>query len=388
MIIGIPKEIKNHEYRVGATPAMVRALVQAGHQVSVQTQAGAIIGYTDEMFRAAGARIVDTAAEVYEAQMVIKVKEPQESEFPLLKEGQILFCYLHLAPDPVQTKHLIESKVVAIAYETVTDNQGRLPLLVPMSEIAGRIAIQVGATCLQLNHGGKGLLLGGVPGVAPANVVVIGGGVVGTESARMALGLGADVTIVDKDLNRLRTLDALFGPRLKTLYSSPMAIEEAVSRADLVVGAVLIPGKTAPKLVTRQMLKKMTPGSVVVDVAIDQGGCFETSRPTTHAQPTYVVDGIVHYCVTNMPGACARTSTQALTNATMDYALLIANMGYKAALIGHSGLRNGLNVCFGQITNESVAHDLGYEYILAEQSLQSCGCQKNRSQLSCGMSLV
>lgn len=369
MIIGIPKEIKNHEYRVGATPSLVRLLVGAGHQVLVQTKAGETIGFTDAMFSAAGAKIVASAEEIYKSEMIIKVKEPQLSEYPLLKEGQILFCYLHLAPDPEQTKQLIDSKVVAIAYETVSDPQGRLPLLIPMSEIAGRIAIQVGATSLQLNHGGRGVLLGGVPGVAPARVVVIGGGVVGTESARMALGLGANVTIFDRDLNRLRQLDALYGPALKTLYSSPLAIEEAVIRADLVIGAVLIPGKTAPRLVTKEMVKQMVPGSVIVDVAIDQGGCTETSRPTTHDDPTYVVDGVLHYCVTNMPGACARTSTQALTNATGDYALMIANKGWKKALLDHAGLRHGLNVCFGQVTNESVAHDLGYAYVPAESLL-------------------
>ena len=370
MIIGIPKEIKNHEYRVGATPDMVRALVEAGHRVCVQAQAGTIIGFTDDMYVASGAKIVTSAKEIYESEMIIKVKEPQESEYPLLKEGQILFCYLHLAPDPTQTEHLVKSKIVAIAYETVTDPQGRLPLLIPMSEIAGRIAIQMGAVCLQLNKGGKGLLLGGVPGVAPAHVAIIGGGIVGTEAARMAMGLGADVTILDRDLNRLRALDALFGPRLKTLYSSPATIEKTVIASDLVVGSVLIPGKTAPKLITRQMIKKMTPGSVFVDVAIDQGGCSETSKPTTHAEPTYVVDGVVHYCVTNMPGACARTSTQALTNATMDYALLIANKGWKQALSSNIGLRNGLNVCYGHVTNESVAHDLGYDYVSAESMLQ------------------
>jgi alanine dehydrogenase len=370
MIIGIPKEIKNHEYRVGATPGMVRALTEAGHQVLVETKAGTKIGYPDETFQSAGAQIVQTPEEIYDANMVIKVKEPQESEYKLLKAGQILFCYLHLAPDPIQTDHLIKSKVIAIAYETVTDVQGRLPLLVPMSEIAGRIAIQVGAISLQMNKGGKGVLLGGVPGVSPGNVVVIGGGVVGTESARMAMGLGADVTIIDRDLNRLRALDALFGPRLKTLYSSPLTIEESVARADLVIGAVLIPGKTAPKLITRQMLKRMTPGSVIVDVAIDQGGCTETSKPTTHAEPTYVVDGILHYCVTNMPGACARTSTQALTNATLDYALLIANKGWRQALLQNEGLRQGLNVCHGQVTNESVAHDLGHLYVPAETMIQ------------------
>lgn len=366
MRIGVPKEIKNHEYRVGATPAMVRALTEAKHDVMVQANAGTQIGFTDDMFVAAGAKIVNTAADVYKADMIIKVKEPQESEFPLLKEGQILFCYLHLAPDPVQTKHLVDSKVVGIAYETVTDPQGRLPLLVPMSEIAGRIAIQVGAFTLQMNNGGKGLLLGGVPGVAPARVVVIGGGVVGTEAARMAMGLGANVTILDKDLNRLRALDALFGPNLKTIYSTSLSIEESICGADLVIGAILIPGKTAPKLITRAMVKKMTPGSVIVDVAIDQGGCSETSKPTTHAEPIYTVDGVVHYCVTNMPGACARTATQALTNATTDYALTIANKGWKNAIRDNAGLRHGLNVCLGNVTNESVAHDLGYNFVLPE----------------------
>lgn len=366
MLIGIPKEIKNHEYRVGATPAMVHALVDAGHQVLVQTHAGTVSGFDDESYKASGAKIVSSAKEVYNCEMIIKVKELQESEFPLLKEGQILFCFLHLAPDPIQTEKLIKSKVVAIAYETVTDNNGKLPLLIPMSEIAGRIAIQVGVTYLQLNQGGKGILLGGVPGVPPGLVVVIGGGAAGTEAARMALGLGAEVIILDKDINRLRILDSLYGPRLKTQYSSPLAIEEALIRADLVVGAVLIPGKTAPKLISRQMLKKMSPGTVFVDIAIDQGGCAETSRPTTHTDPVYVVDNIIHYCVTNMPGACARTSSQALTNSTMDYALLIANKGWKQALLENEGLRNGLNVCYGKVTNESVAHDLGYPYLKYE----------------------
>lgn len=369
MIIGIPKEIKNHEYRVGATPAMIRAFVEAGHQVYVETKAGAKIGFTDEMFHKAGGKIVSTAEDVYKAEMIIKVKELQKQEFHFLREGQILFCYLHLAPDLEQTKQLIESKVVAIAYETVTDSLGRLPLLVPMSEIAGRIAIQVGATTMQMNHGGKGLLLGGVPGVPAANVLVIGGGVVGTEAARMAMGFHANVTIVDKDLNRLRALDALFGPNLKTLYSDSSNIEEALKMADLVVGAVLIPGKTAPKLITRAMLKQMQLGSVIVDVAIDQGGCAETSRPTSHENPTYIEEGIIHYCVTNMPGACARTSTIALTNATMDYALCIANKGYKKALSFNKGLLNGLNVCLGHVTNSYVAEDLGFNYVQPESLL-------------------
>lgn len=370
MKIGIPKEIKVHEYRVGATPAMVRILVANGHIVLVETHAGTKIGFTDEDYIHAGAKIVQTPDEVYQAEMIIKVKEPQESEFPLLKEGQIVFGYFHLAPDPVQTQHLVESKVVAIAYETVVDNKGRLPLLIPMSEIAGRISIQVGATALQMNQGGKGLLLGGVPGVAPAKVIVIGGGVVGTEAARMAMGTGAQVIVFDKDVNRLRELDALFGPLMRTLYSTPTAIEEELKDADLVIGAVLIPGKVAPKLVTAEMVKKMTPGSVIVDVAIDQGGCVETAKPTTHAHPTYVVDGVVHYCVTNMPGACARTATLALTQATMDYALAIANKGYVKALLDNPGLREGLNVCLGHVTNEHVAHDLNYPYVAPEKLLK------------------
>lgn len=362
MKIGIPKEIKNHEYRVGATPAMVRELVEAGHSVKVQSLAGYEIGFLDQMYEAAGAKIVATAEEVYDQEMIIKVKEPQKSEFPLLKEEQILFCYFHLAPDPVQTKHLIQSKVVAIAYETVTDHRGKLPLLIPMSEIAGRISIQIGAAALQMNNGGKGILLGGVPGVLPAQVLVIGGGASGTEAARMALGLGANVTIVDTDLERLRTLDALFGPSLKTVYSTSQAIEENIKSADLVIGAVLIPGKMAPKVVTEKMIRQMTPGSIVIDIAIDQGGCFETSRPTTHAHPTYIVDDVVHYCVTNMPGACARTATQALTNATTRYALDIANKGWRKA-IESVGLRHGLNVCLGNVTNAAVAYDLGYDYV-------------------------
>lgn len=375
MIIGIPKEIKNHEYRVGATPAMVRLLVENNHIVTVQRDAGTEIGFTDDMFREAGADIVATAEEVYAADMIIKVKEPQASEYSLLREGQILFCYLHLAPDPVQTEALLKQKVIGVAYETVTDRHGKLPLLVPMSEMAGRTAIQVGAIALQLNTGGKGLLLGGVPGVTPANVLVIGGGVVGTEAARMAMGLGANVVIMDRDLNRLRALDALFAPKLKTLFSTSLSIENELKHADLVIGSVLIPGKTAPKLITREMVRTMTPGSVIVDVAIDQGGCAETSRPTTHDEPTYVVDGVIHYCVTNMPAVCARTSTQALTNATMSYALNLANKGWIQALIEDPGLRNGLNVCLGRVTNESVAHDLGFNYVPAEEVLHSEGCK-------------
>ncbi len=362
MIIGIPKETKIHEYRVGATPEMVKLFTMNGHQVLVQSNAGANVGFLDEHYRTAGAKIVFSPQEVFKAELILKVKELQDDEFAYIFPGQIIFSYLHLAPDLNQTKQLIEKKVIAIAYETVTDEKNRLPLLIPMSEIAGRIAIQAGATALQMNQGGKGLLLGGVPGVAPAKVTIIGGGVVGTEAARMALGLGSQVYILDNNLNRLRELDILFNSRLHTIYSSPSAIETMVKESDLVIGAVLVPGKTAPRLVTRSMIKQMSPGSVVVDVAIDQGGCFETSKPTNHDNPTYVVDGIVHYCVTNMPGACARTATVALTHATTPYALSIANKGYKIAMKENVGLMHGLNVCLGKITNEAVAHDLGFEY--------------------------
>ncbi len=369
MKVGIPKEIKDKEFRVGATPDMVHALVEAGHEVLVEAGAGDPIGFTDEMYTAAGARIVKSAADVYKAEMIIKVKEPQESEFPLLYEGQILFCYFHLAPDPVQTKNLLERKIIAVAYETVTDKLGRLPLLVPMSEIAGRIAIQAGATALQMANGGRGTLLAGVPGVFPAHVTVIGGGVVGTQAARMAMGLGADVIILDNNLSRLRELDALYGPRLKTLFASPAKIEYCVKISDLVVGAVLVPGKLAPRLVTHAMIKKMMKGSVIVDVAIDQGGCCETSKPTTHSHPTYLVDGVVHYCVANMPGACARTSTIALTNATMAYALKLAGKGLKAALKEDRGFMEGLNLFKGHVTSMPVAQDLGYPYMPPEKVL-------------------
>lgn len=363
MLIGIPKEIKDHEYRMGANPSMVKALVDSGHKVLVQENAGERIGFKNEMFIQAGAHIVKTAKEVYDAEMVIKVKEPQESEFDYLKEGQLLFCYLHLAPEPKLTKALIDKKVIAIAYETVLDNRGRLPLLIPMSEIAGRISIQVGATLLQMAQGGKGVLLGGVPGVAPGKVVVIGGGIVGTQAARMALGLGADVTLLDNNQSRLRELDDLFGPRLKTVYSSPMTVEKAVKEADLLIGAVLVPGKLAPRIVTKAMISQMEPGSVVVDVAIDQGGCIETAKVTTHSAPTYVVDGVTHYCVANMPGACAKTATLALTYATTSYALKLANLGYKKALAQDPGFAFGLNVAQGHVTNEAVANDLGYPYV-------------------------
>jgi alanine dehydrogenase len=363
MFIGIPKEIKNHEYRVGATPAFVKVLVTMGHKVVVQTQAGSKIGFTDELYKQAGATIASRLEEVYEAEMIVKVKEPQPEEYPLLKENQILFCYLHLAPDPQQTEALLERKVVGIAYETIYDNKYRLPLLTPMSEIAGRLSIQAGATALQIANGGRGVVVGGVPGVAPAKVMIIGAGIVGTEAAKMAVGLGGDVFIFDNNLNRLRELDCIFGSKLKTIYSNAHNLQEYAKEADLIVGAVLIPGKTAPKLITKQMLKTMKKGSVIVDVAIDQGGCCESSRPTTHSQPTYVEEGVVHYCVTNMPGACALTATTALTNATLPYALKLANLGYKKALLEDHLFLEGMNVCLGHVTHQGVAHDLGYPYV-------------------------
>ena len=363
MLIGVPKEIKNHEYRIGMTPAGVRELVEAGHQVLVQRGGGAAISLTDDQYEEAGATVVDAAEEIFQkAEMIVKVKEPQPQECRMLREGQILFTYLHLAPDPRQTQLLMESKAVAIAYETITDSHGGLPLLAPMSEVAGRMAIQAGAHVLEKAQGGNGTLLGGVPGVAPAKVLVIGGGVVGVNAARMALGLGADVTILDRSLQRLRELDGLYGPNLKTLYSTTDAIENHLKDADLVVGAVLIPGAAAPKLITRDMLKLMQPGAVLVDVAIDQGGCFETSHPTTHQDPTYEIDGIVHYCVANMPGGVARTSTFALTNATLPYVIALASKGYKQALRDDHHLRAGLNVYQGKVTCEAVADVLGHEF--------------------------
>jgi alanine dehydrogenase len=370
MIIGVPKEIKNHEYRIGMTPAGVRELVGLGHQVLIQRDGGKAIGLTNELYQAAGARIVGSAAEIFEtAEMIVKVKEPQPQECRMLRDGQVLFTYLHLAPDPQQTELLVESNAIAIAYETVTDARGGLPLLAPMSEVAGRMSIQAGAHALEKAQGGNGTLLGGVPGVTPARVVVIGGGVVGTHAARMAIGLGAEVTVLDRSLPRLKELDNLYGPALKTLYSTTDALEACVREADLVIGAVLIPGAAAPKLVTRQMLKLMRPGAVLVDVAIDQGGCFETSKATTHQEPTYEVDGVVHYCVANMPGGVARTSTFALTNATLPYVIALAGKGYKQALQDDVHLRNGLNVHRGQVTCEAVAQALGYRYQSAEEAL-------------------
>ncbi|MGL4997343.1 MAG: alanine dehydrogenase [Deefgea sp.] len=458
MLIGVPKEIKNHEYRVGLTPSGVKELVKHGHTVMIQKYAGDEIGFSAHHYIGAGAQIVESAEEIFaradmivkvkepqaseiamlrsgqilftylhlapdpeqtqglinsdciaiayetvtdvrgglpllapmsevagrmsiqagaqivesaeeifaRADMIVKVKEPQASEIAMLRAGQILFTYLHLAPDPEQTQGLINSDCIAIAYETVTDGRGGLPLLAPMSEVAGRMSIQAGAHCLEKAQGGAGILLSGVPGVAPANVVVLGGGVVGINAARMAMGLGAKVSIFDVSLNRLKEIDTQFGPQLTTLYSTTDAIEVALASADLVIGAVLIPGAAAPKLVSKQMLKLMKPGSVLVDVAIDQGGCFETSHPTTHESPTYVVDNIIHYCVANMPGGVARTATLALTNATLPFVLAITYKGWKHALNDNIHLRNGLNICHGKVTYAAVARDLELDYTPAE----------------------
>ena len=369
MRVGCPKEIKNHEYRVGLTPGAVREYVAHGHEVVVETGAGAGIGADDAAYRAAGARIAADAAEVFSTcDMIVKVKEPQPQEWVQFREGQILYTYLHLAPDPEQTRGLVESGVTAIAYETVTDERGGLPLLAPMSEVAGRLAIQAGATALQKANGGRGVLLGGVPGVAPGRVAVLGGGVVGLNAARMAVGLGAEVTIIDRSLPRLRQLDDIFGGRVRTRYATVEAVEEECLAADVVVGAVLIPGAAAPKLVGREMLAEMKKGAVLVDVAIDQGGCFETSRPTTHAEPTYEVDGIVHYCVANMPGAVPVTSAQALNNATLHYGLMLADRGLRA-LADDPHLMDGLNVHRGRITNRAVAEALGYEAVAPASAL-------------------
>ncbi|MBU1689884.1 MAG: alanine dehydrogenase [Gammaproteobacteria bacterium] len=370
MLIGVPKEIKDHEYRVGITPAGVRALTAAGHEVWVETRAGERIGFSDEIYLAAGARIADSASESYACPLIVKVKEPQPGEIPLLQEGQVLFTYLHLAADPALTCHLLDSRIVAIAYETVTDVAGALPLLTPMSEVAGRIAIQAGATALQLANGGRGVLLGGVPGVVPGKVLILGAGTVGTHAAMMALGLGADVTLMDINLPRLRHLDEIFGARIKTRYSEAHAIEELVCEADLVVGSVLLPGKRAPKLLSRALVKRMKTGSVLVDVAIDQGGCAETSRPTTHSSPTYIEEGVVHYCVANMPAACARTATQALTNATLPYVLALAGKGWKEALKADTGLRKGLNLHLGQVTHAGLASDLELSCISPDIALE------------------
>ena len=370
MRVGCPKEIKNHEYRVGLTPGSAREYIANGHTVIVESGAGLGIDADDAAYVAAGAKVVKTAKEVFDqSEMIVKVKEPQPSEWAMLRDDQILYTYLHLAPDPDQTKGLVESGCTAIAYETITDDRGGLPLLAPMSEVAGRMAIQASATALQKANGGHGILLGGVPGVLPAKVVVLGGGVVGLNSAKMAVGLGADVTIIDRSIPRLRELDNIFAGRVHTRYSTIEALEEEVFSADTVIGAVLIPGAAAPKLVTREMLGGMKKGAVLCDVAIDQGGCFETSRPTTHSEPTYEIDGIIHYCVANMPGAVPVTSAKALNNATLHYGLMLANKGLKA-LVDEPHLRNGLNVHRGRITNKAVADALGYEMAAPQEALK------------------
>lgn len=370
MLIGVPKEIKNHEYRVGMTPSSVRELVSRGHQVIVETRAGSGIGFNDEDYQKAGAQILSTAAEIFaQAEMIVKVKEPLAEERSMLREEQILFTYLHLAPDLPQTEDLIKSKAVCIAYETVTGRHGGLPLLAPMSEVAGRMSIQAGAECLEKSNGGLGMLLGGVPGVTPAKVVIIGGGVVGTNAAQMAIGMGARVVVLDRSIDVLRRLDAQFGAQLETVYSNADSLESHVLSADLVIGGVLIPGAAAPKLVSAEMVKRMKPGAALVDVAIDQGGCFETSHATTHAEPTYIIDEVVHYCVANMPGAVPRTSTFALNNVTLPFIIALANKGYRQALLDDEHLLEGLNVYKGQVTCESVAANLGFDYVNAKAAL-------------------
>ncbi len=372
MRIGVPKEIKVHEYRVGMVPAGVKELVHAGHEVVVETGAGLAINMTDEDYRAAGARIAADAAEVFgQGELIVKVKEPQLKECEMLREGQVLFTYLHLAADPQQTEGLVKSGCTAIAYETVTGPGGSLPLLTPMSEVAGRMSIQAGALALQKAGGGRGILLGGVPGVRPARVVVLGGGVAGTNATEMAIGLGAEVTVIDRSVPRLRRLNEIFGGRLKTEFSTQHSIDTLVPRADLVIGSVLITGHAAPKLVTKEHVKAMWPGSVLVDISIDQGGCFETSRPTTHAEPTYIVDDVVHYCVTNMPGAVPRTSTFALTNVTLSFVRALADNGWRKALAADGHLAHGLNVHAGHVTHKAVAQDLGYSYMPAEEAVRA-----------------
>jgi alanine dehydrogenase len=360
MIIGVPREIKDQEARVGVTPAGVKALSEAGHKVLVETQAGAQSGFPDPEYASAGAEIVSEAAAVWNrAECVVKVKEPVEKEYPYFREGLVLFTYLHLAPVPVLTDKLLETKVIGIAYETVRDRQNTLPLLTPMSEVAGRMSVQVGANYLEKERGGRGVLLGGVPGVAPAEVTILGGGIVGTNAAKIALGFGARVTLIDVNLNRLRELDDIFGGRLCTLASNSYNVAKATREADLVIGGVLIPGTTAPKILTRAMVAGMKKGAVIVDVAIDQGGCVETAHPTSHSNPSYVVDGVVHYCVTNMPGAVPHTSTLALTNSTFPYLLRLANQGVREALRQDAGLAEGLNVWLGTLTHRGVAESQG-----------------------------
>lgn len=372
MKIGVPKEIKVLEYRVGMVPAGVRELVHDGHEVFVETNAGAGIGMTDEDYAAAGATVLDSAAAVFDAaDLIVKVKEPQLNECAMLREDQVLFTYLHLAADPAQAKALVDSGTTAIAYETVTAADGSLPLLTPMSEVAGRLSIQAGAFALQKANGGRGVLLGGVPGVGPATVVVVGGGVAGTNAAEMAVGLGAEVIILDRSVPRLRQISEIWGGRVRTEYSTKHIIDELMPMADLVVGSVLIPGAAAPKLVTADHVRSMRPGAVLVDISIDQGGCFETSRPTTHAEPTYLVDDVVHYCVTNMPGAVPRTSTFALTNVTLPFVRSLANLGWRDALARDTHLAQGLNVHAGHVNHEAVAHDLGYNYLSAADALKA-----------------
>jgi alanine dehydrogenase len=372
MKIGVPKEIKTLEFRVGMTPAGVRELVSDGHEVFVETAAGEGIGMSNADYVAAGATVLNSAEEVFDrADMIVKVKEPQLQECAMLREDQVLFTYLHLAADPKQTEALVKSGTTAIAYETVTAKDGSLPLLTPMSEVAGRLSIQAGAFALQKANGGRGILLGGVPGVRPAKVLVIGGGVAGANAADMAVGLGAAVTILDRSLPRLRELDDIWGGRVRTVYSTKDIIDELTAESDLVIGAVLVAGAAAPKLVSAQNVKDMPAGAVMVDISIDQGGCFETSRPTTHAEPTYVVDDVVHYCVTNMPGAVPRTSTFALTNATLPFVKSLANLGWRKALSNDPHLANGLNVHAGHVNHEAVAKDLGYEYLSAADALKA-----------------
>ena len=370
MIIGVPQEVKNNEFRVGLTPGNVSGLCRQGHSVLIQRGAGQQIGMTDESYRIAGATLINSAAEVFQkAEMIVKVKEPQAQECAMLREDQILFTYLHLAPDPAQTKALIDSGATCIAYETVTAINGALPLLAPMSEVAGRMSIQAAASHLEKTHGGLGVLMAGVPGVSPAKIVILGAGVVGRNALQIAVGMGADVCIFDRDIDRLRQIDMLYGNRVRTFYSDSLLIEQELSEADVVIGAVLLPGAAAPKLVTREMVRQMKPGSVVVDVAIDQGGCFETSRPTTHADPTFLVDGVVHYCVANMPGAVARTSTFALTNATYPFVEALANRGVMSALSVDHHLRNGLSVHKGVLTSKPVAQAQSLNFVLAEELL-------------------
>jgi alanine dehydrogenase len=363
MKIGLPKEIKDNEYRVGLTPAGVNALVNSGHEVFVQKSAGDGSGFSDEQYTNAGGKMLDTADEVWATgDMIVKVKEPVAPEYPRMRENQLLFTYLHLAPEFELTKQMLERKVTGVAYETITDKQGRLPLLTPMSEVAGRMSVQVGATYLEKMNGGRGILLGGVPGVPAANVLIIGGGIVGTEAAKMAVGLGAHVTIIDRSLDRLRQLDDIFLSKVQTLASSRYAIHDALKHADLVIGAVLVVGAAAPKLVTRDMLKDIPKGAVLVDVAVDQGGCFETTHATTHSNPTYYEEGVLHYCVANMPGAVPRTSTFALTNATLPYALDLANKGFEKAIRDDAGLLEGVNTYAGKLTYEAVATSQNLEY--------------------------